>query len=210
MAAEYVLMRGNERVVLCGGGVRTFHGGSGTTIDLGAVGVLRRETHLPVVVDPSEWDGDGGHVWSLAPAAVAAGADGVMVSGEGFAEVVAAMAPVALAVGRSMGGEGGRDVGIARHVRAVMGEGVVEGDSPEAVAGATRGVLEALVATHGVTADAVVSAVFTLTPDVAVAFPAAIAREMGWTGVPLLRVAAVPVPGKAKRTVGVLLHVVDA
>jgi 3-deoxy-7-phosphoheptulonate synthase len=79
MAAEYVVKEGNERVVLCERGIRTFEQSTRYTLDLGAVPVLKHETHLPVIVDPSHAAGRGDLVLPLARAAVAVGADGVMV-----------------------------------------------------------------------------------------------------------------------------------
>ena len=78
-AAEYVLDGGNQRVVLCERGIRTFARHSRFTLDLGVIAELRRRTHLPVIVDPSHAAGEGTKVASLARAAIAAGADGVMV-----------------------------------------------------------------------------------------------------------------------------------
>jgi len=79
MAAEYVLNEGNESVALCERGIRTFETYTRNTLDLSAVAALRRETHLPVVVDPSHGTGIAEMVPSMARAAVAAGADGIMV-----------------------------------------------------------------------------------------------------------------------------------
>ena len=79
MAAEYVAKEGNERVILCERGIKTFERSTRYTLDLSAVPVLKRETHLPVVVDPSHAAGRSDLVLPLARAAVAAGADGVMV-----------------------------------------------------------------------------------------------------------------------------------
>jgi 3-deoxy-7-phosphoheptulonate synthase len=79
MAAEYVAKEGNARVVLCERGIKTFERATRFTLDLSAVPVLKRETHLPVVVDPSHAAGRSDLVLPLARAAVAAGADGVMV-----------------------------------------------------------------------------------------------------------------------------------
>jgi 3-deoxy-7-phosphoheptulonate synthase len=78
-AAEYVLAGGNPNVVLCERGIRTFADHGRFTLDLGIVPVLKRETHLPVIVDPSHAAGDRRNVPALARAALAAGADGVMV-----------------------------------------------------------------------------------------------------------------------------------
>ena len=79
MAAEYVAKEGNERVILCERGIKTFERSTRYTLDLSAVPVLKRETHLPIVVDPSHAAGRSELVLPLARAAVAAGADGVMV-----------------------------------------------------------------------------------------------------------------------------------
>lgn len=78
-AAEYVLAGGNQRVVLCERGIRTFETSSRNTLDLTAVPVLRRRTHLPVIVDPSHAAGDRELVTPLAVAAAAVGAHGLMV-----------------------------------------------------------------------------------------------------------------------------------
>jgi len=79
MAAEYVMEQGNRDVILCERGIRTFETATRNTLDVGAIPVLRRETHLPVVVDPSHAAGRADLVAPLAFAAVAAGADGLMV-----------------------------------------------------------------------------------------------------------------------------------
>ncbi len=79
LAAEYILNTGNMRVVLCERGVRTFEPQTRNTLDISAVPVLKRETHLPVIVDPSHAAGRRDIVPDLAAAAIAAGADGVMV-----------------------------------------------------------------------------------------------------------------------------------
>jgi 3-deoxy-7-phosphoheptulonate synthase len=79
MAAEYVLKEGNERVVLCERGIRTFETSYRFTLDLAAVPVLKSLSHLPVVVDPSHAAGRRDLVEPLSLAAAAAGADGVIV-----------------------------------------------------------------------------------------------------------------------------------
>lgn len=79
MAAEYVAKEGNERIVLCERGIKTFERSTRFTLDLSAVPVLKRETHLPVIVDPSHAAGRSDLVLPLARAAVAVGADGVMI-----------------------------------------------------------------------------------------------------------------------------------
>jgi len=79
MAAEYILEGGNDRVILCERGVRTFADHSRNTLDLSVVPAIRQETHLPVIVDPSHAAGRRHQVVPLARAAVAVGAHGVMV-----------------------------------------------------------------------------------------------------------------------------------
>lgn len=79
MSAEYVLSNGNENVMLCERGIRTFETALRNTLDLSAVPVLQNLTHLPVLVDPSHGVGDWRYVIPMARAAVAAGADGLMI-----------------------------------------------------------------------------------------------------------------------------------
>ena len=117
-AAEYVRKGGNERVILCERGIRTFEPSTRSTLDLNAVPMLKRLTHLPVIVDPSH--GTGGHAWMvprMACAAIAAGADGLLVevhsdpssarcdgdqslSPDQFDQMMRAVSAVARAVGR--------------------------------------------------------------------------------------------------------------
>src|SRR5690606_22871717 len=79
MSAEYVLSHGNPHVILCERGIRTFETYTRNTLDLSAVPVLNSMSHLPVIVDPSHGTGIRGKVIPMARAAVAAGADGIMV-----------------------------------------------------------------------------------------------------------------------------------
>ena len=79
MSAEYVMAGGNEKVILCERGIRTFETATRNTLDLSAVPVLHSLTHLPVVVDPSHATGVASLVRPMALAAVAAGADGLMI-----------------------------------------------------------------------------------------------------------------------------------
>ena len=79
LAAEYVMAQGNTNVVLCERGIRTFETATRNTFDLAAIPVLKRETHLPVVADPSHAGGSRPLVGPLSYAAVAAGADGLLV-----------------------------------------------------------------------------------------------------------------------------------
>ncbi len=79
MAAEYILAAGNHRVILCERGIRTFETATRNTLDLSAVPVLKELTHLPVIVDPSHASGNWRYVLPLSRAALACGADGIMV-----------------------------------------------------------------------------------------------------------------------------------
>ena len=79
MIAEYIMSEGNEKVILCERGIRTFETATRNTLDLSAVAVLHNLTHLPVVVDPSHATGKAELVPPMAMAAAAAGADGIMV-----------------------------------------------------------------------------------------------------------------------------------
>jgi 3-deoxy-7-phosphoheptulonate synthase len=117
-AAEYVLKGGNDQVVLCERGVRTFEPSTRATLDLNAVPVLQRQTHLPVIVDPSHGTGHAWMVPRLAVAAVAVGADGLIIevhpdpanalsdgrqsiTPDAFAVVAREAAAIASAVGRT-------------------------------------------------------------------------------------------------------------
>ena len=79
MSAEYIMSEGNENVILCERGIRTFETYTRNTLDISAIPCLRRMTHLPIIVDPSH---SGGTAWLVEPltmAAIAAGADGIIV-----------------------------------------------------------------------------------------------------------------------------------
>jgi 3-deoxy-7-phosphoheptulonate synthase len=119
LASEHVRVRGNEQVILCERGIRTFETATRNTLDVSAVPVLKAESHLPVIVDPSHAGGKASLVAPLALAAVAAGADGLLVevhpdpktalsdgdqslTFEAFAELMQRLAPLAAAVGRSL------------------------------------------------------------------------------------------------------------
>jgi 3-deoxy-7-phosphoheptulonate synthase len=79
MSAEYVMAGGNERVIICERGIRTFETYTRNTLDLSAVPMLRELTHLPIIVDPSHATGKSRLVEPMALAAAAAGADGLMI-----------------------------------------------------------------------------------------------------------------------------------
>jgi len=117
LAAEYVAAAGNPRVILCERGIRTFETSTRNTLDVAAVEVLRQRSHLPVLVDPSHAAGRRDLVPALARAAIAAGADGLIVevhpdpdralsdgrqslTPEGFAALMSEVSRVAASVGR--------------------------------------------------------------------------------------------------------------
>ena len=79
MSAEYCMSEGSRQVILCERGIRTFEDATRNTLDLSAVPVLRERTHLPVIVDPSHGTGHAAYVPPMSYAAVAAGADGLMI-----------------------------------------------------------------------------------------------------------------------------------
>ncbi|MGL4790016.1 MAG: 3-deoxy-7-phosphoheptulonate synthase, partial [Anaerotignaceae bacterium] len=78
-AAEYIMSEGNERVILCERGIRTYENSTRNTLDLSAIPVIKAKSHLPIIVDPSHATGVRDYVAPLAKAAVAAGADGLMI-----------------------------------------------------------------------------------------------------------------------------------
>lgn len=79
MSAEYIMAEGNDQVILCERGIRTFENSMRNTLDISAIPMLKKMTHLPVVIDPSHAAGIAWMVEPLAQAAVAAGADGLMI-----------------------------------------------------------------------------------------------------------------------------------
>lgn len=120
MSAEYVAAQGNSRILLCERGIRTFETATRNTLDISAIPVLKGQTHLPVIVDPSHAAGRYEMVEPLTLAAVAAGADGLMIEvhaqpdkalcdgnqslkPERFARLVEKVSGVAQAVGRELG-----------------------------------------------------------------------------------------------------------
>ena len=119
MSAEYILSHGNRQVMLCERGIRTFETSTRNTMDINAVPVLKSQTHLPVIVDPSHGTGHWNYVTAMARAGIAAGADGIIVEvhckpeealsdggqslkPERFAELVTQIKAVAEAVGRTI------------------------------------------------------------------------------------------------------------
>ena len=79
MSAEYIMAGGNENIILCERGIRTFETATRNTLDLSAVAVLHEKTHLPVIVDPSHATGVARYVQPMAMAAAACGADGLII-----------------------------------------------------------------------------------------------------------------------------------
>ena len=79
MSAEYILAEGNQRVLLCERGIRTFEKYTRNTTDINAIPVLKDLTHLPVILDPSHGVGKWAYVAAVARAGIAAGADGLLV-----------------------------------------------------------------------------------------------------------------------------------
>jgi 3-deoxy-7-phosphoheptulonate synthase len=79
MAAEYIVKEGNAKVILCERGIRTFETATRNTLDISAIPIIKQRSHLPVVVDPSHAAGKPDLVEPLSLAAIAAGADGLMI-----------------------------------------------------------------------------------------------------------------------------------
>lgn len=116
-AAEYIMSEGNERVVLCERGIRTFEKATRNTLDISAVPVVKKKSHLPIIVDPSHATGVRDYVAPLSKCAIAAGADGLMIevhpnpacalsdgpqslTFEGFSELTKELQPYAHLAGR--------------------------------------------------------------------------------------------------------------
>ena len=96
LAAEYILSQGNFNVILCERGIRTFEDQTRFTLDLNAVPVIKKLSHLPVIVDPSHGTGSWDFVGPMAKAAVAAGADGLMIEVHPNPEVALSDGPQSL------------------------------------------------------------------------------------------------------------------
>ncbi|MGJ4850564.1 3-deoxy-7-phosphoheptulonate synthase [Bacillota bacterium Meth-B3] len=118
MSAEYIMAGGNRQVILCERGIRTFENYTRNTLDISAVAAVKKLSHLPILIDPSHATGHWWMVESMARAAVAAGADGLMIEvhndpehalsdgkqsikPEGFEALMQSIRPIAAAVGRS-------------------------------------------------------------------------------------------------------------
>jgi len=119
MSAEYILSGGNSRVILCERGIRTYETATRNTTDINAIPVLKALTHLPVILDPSHSTGHAAYVTAIARAAIAAGADGLIIEvhpdpahalsdgkqslrPEKFAEMVRQVAQIANVLGRRL------------------------------------------------------------------------------------------------------------
>jgi 3-deoxy-7-phosphoheptulonate synthase len=119
LSAEYLLFEGNGQVILCERGIRTFETATRNTLDISAVPVIHRLSHLPVLVDPSHGTGDWEYVLPMARAAIAAGADGIMIevhanppeamsdgpqalTPDRFDDLMADLVPLSAAVGRKL------------------------------------------------------------------------------------------------------------
>ncbi len=96
MSAEYVLSEGNRRVILCERGIRTFETATRNTLDISAVPVLKQQTHLPVMIDPSHATGHASLIAPMSYAAAAAGADGLLVEVHPCPEKAASDGPQSL------------------------------------------------------------------------------------------------------------------
>lgn len=119
LSAEYILSQGNYNVMLCERGIRTFEDSTRFTLDLNAVPVLKKLTHLPIILDPSHGTGIREYVSTMAKASIAAGADGLIIEihpnpeeafsdgpqslfPEQFAIMMKELNPIAQAVGREL------------------------------------------------------------------------------------------------------------
>jgi 3-deoxy-7-phosphoheptulonate synthase len=152
MAAEHVMSRGNANVILCERGIRTFETKTRNTLDLSAVPVLKAETHLPVVVDPSHGGGRADLVAPLSFAAIAAGADGLMIEvhpdpatalSDGqqslpisaFMDLMIRLAPFAAAAGRGLSMPNTSDDAPDGDIgQPIGGDGVIPYEVPDALA----------------------------------------------------------------------------
>ena len=121
LAAEYVLSQGNEQLILCERGIRTFETYTRNTMDISVIPIIEKVSHLPIIADPSHGTGKWYLVIPMALAAVAAGADGIMVevhphpdlalkdgaqslTFDNFQQLMAQLKSVAEAVGRQVAG----------------------------------------------------------------------------------------------------------
>jgi len=139
MAAEYILSHGNQRVIVCERGIRTFETTTRNTTDINAIPVLKSLTHLPVILDPSHGTGHWEYVTAVARAGIAAGADGLIVEvhprpsealsdgsqslrPERFVDLVKQIRSIAQAVGRSYATFAGADIEDEEVMQSIMEE----------------------------------------------------------------------------------------
>jgi 3-deoxy-7-phosphoheptulonate synthase len=151
MAAEHIMAKGNPNVILCERGIRTFETKTRNTFDVSAVPVLKTETHLPIVVDPSHAAGRADLVAALSFAAIAAGADGLMIEvhpqpasalSDGqqsltisaFMDLMIRLKPFAVAAGRDLSMPGTTDDAVIEIGEAPGGNGAGAFEVPEALA----------------------------------------------------------------------------
>ena len=119
MSAEYIISQGNKNVVLCERGIRTFETMTRNTLDISAIAVIKEKSHLPIIVDPSHACGNSDWVIPLSKAAIAIGADGLLVEVhpepekawsdgeqtltlEQFNDMMTQLKPIAKAIGREI------------------------------------------------------------------------------------------------------------
>lgn len=119
MAAEYIIAEGNDKIILCERGIRTFETATRNTLDISAIPVIKELTHLPIVIDPSHSSGTWKYVGALSKGAIATGADGLIIEvhsdpssalcdgpqslrPDKFQQLMHELAPVAQAVGRRL------------------------------------------------------------------------------------------------------------
>jgi len=121
LAAEYIMAQGNEQVILCERGIRTFKTFARNTMDISAIPIIKKVSHLPIIADPSHATGKWYLVAPLGLAAVAAGADGLMIevhphpeqaladgpqslTFDNFRQLISQLRPIAQAMGRKLAG----------------------------------------------------------------------------------------------------------
>ncbi len=157
MAAEHIMAHGNAHVILCERGIRTFEPSTRNTLDVSAIPLLKAQTHLPVIVDPSHAAGRTDLVAPLSFAAIAAGADGLLIEvhpdptcaqSDGdqsldptaFAELVTRLAPFAAAAGRALDTRWSGPHVAAGASRSANDNGARAGRSPKALATLRSGI----------------------------------------------------------------------
>jgi 3-deoxy-7-phosphoheptulonate synthase len=118
MAAEYILSSGNSQIVLCERGIRTFETATRNTTDINAIPVVKHLSHLPIIVDPSHSTGRGEYIESVSRAAVAAGADGLIVEVHPHPETALSDGPQSLTPDAFSG-----MVGQVKRIAAAIGRG---------------------------------------------------------------------------------------